>query len=292
MGREILRPGEWALRPENAAQAAHVPLEEREGQARDNQQQYQLRYTGAPAAQAFEVGDWVYALNHRLSNKVERYNADLAPKRTGPHQVVGAASADVFWVQKHDRAHKLHKTQLVPAPPPQGARAATGPAGNKAEIGDQRENREAEDIDEAHNTDALTVEGVRNQQTAEQARQTIEEDEEEAQAAEQVCPADPERAGSVGAIAQAEPHNTALHTGHRVAPISVKVEHSRFPLPTALLPPAAQESMELWADTRNSEAWDSVDGLPRNARGRFDLRVRPQRVYRDARPYAPRRRRT
>ena len=91
MGREILRLGEWALQPVDTVQRARVPLEKRE-----NQQQYQLRYTGTPAGPAFKVRDWVYAPNHRLSNKTRRYNAGLAPKHTGPHQVIGAALPDVF----------------------------------------------------------------------------------------------------------------------------------------------------------------------------------------------------
>ena len=155
MWHEILRLGEWALRPANVPQVAHVPFEERE-----NQKQYQLRYTGAPA---FEIGDWVYVLYHRLSNKAEKYNADLAPKRTGPYQV-GVASSDVFWVQKHDRAHKLHINQ--PVPPHQVAPAVTRPDRDKTLSGSRQGDGDAESVAEVHGTDLLAADEARYQGTA------------------------------------------------------------------------------------------------------------------------------
>ena len=292
MGREILRPGEWALRPANDAQAAHVPFEERENQARENQKQYQLRYTGAPAAPAFEIGDWVYALNHRLSNKAEGYNADLAPKPTGPYRVVGAASTDVFWVQKHDRAHKIHRNQLVLVPPRQVTPAVTRPDRDETLSGSCQRDGDADSIAEVHGTDLLVEDEARHRGTAVRANQGLI-DVGIVHTAEKARPTDCRPAADVaseGAAVQARPYITSHLQTHEVTTSAVGAKNIR-PIPTMdPLPPATQGPPDLPAVVEFPEPQDDIDEEFRGARGRYNLRERQPVVYRDARPKATRKR--
>ena len=293
MGREILRPGEWALQPVDTVEPVRVPLEERENRARRNQQQYQLRYAGTPAAPAFKIGDWVYAANHRLSNKAERYNAGLAPKRTGPHQVIGVASADVFWVQKYDRPHKLHKTQLVLAPQPREVPAAPRQGDDEAPGGVRQEDAEIEDVAREEDIDFTVAEKAQEQEAAEETHRASEAGDiahaaEQARLAEHGSTPD---VGSTGAAAQAHPRIKSHLPVHEATTPSLEAEHLQLPLVTNTLPKMDTSPTDVSAETQNPEPWDQLDELPRNARGRYDLRMRRPATYRDARPYAPRMRR-
>lgn len=115
-GREIKRPGELNIHPALEQGLEQVPVERREEQARRNQQQYQRRYAGPISEPLFQIGDQVFATNHRLSNAAEHYNANLAAARTGPYTVIEVISPEVFCIQKEDGKHKVHQSQLVRAP--------------------------------------------------------------------------------------------------------------------------------------------------------------------------------
>lgn len=116
-GREIKRPGEFEIHPANLPDTTSDPVAPREEQARLHQQQYRQRYAGPLTPPRYQVGDIVYATNHKLSNAAERYNANLALARTGPYTVIEVTSPEVFWIQKEDGPHKVYHSQLVRAPP-------------------------------------------------------------------------------------------------------------------------------------------------------------------------------
>ncbi|XP_033226035.1 uncharacterized protein K02A2.6-like [Belonocnema kinseyi] len=84
MGRTILRPGEWELKDGLDNPAPTQESQEREQEARTRQAEYQTRYAAAHNPPRYFPGDWVYAPNHRLSNKIEGYNAKLALARSWP----------------------------------------------------------------------------------------------------------------------------------------------------------------------------------------------------------------
>ncbi|XP_033231499.1 uncharacterized protein LOC117182513 [Belonocnema kinseyi] len=118
MGKTILRPGEWTLQPEPGHMPPTTQNEDREQEARHRQAEYQARYAAAPSLPRDFPGDWVYAPNHRLSNKLEGYNAKLAQARLGPYQILDHISGEVYWIWGDGIAHKVHGSALVPAPTP------------------------------------------------------------------------------------------------------------------------------------------------------------------------------
>lgn len=114
-GRQIRRPGEWDL-PLDLEPKQDEELQSREKKAYQHQTQYQRRYAGPLNEPPFKVGDLVLAKNTRLSNAAERYNARLAPIRTGPYPVLEIVSPGVLWIQKEDGPHKIYVTDVILAP--------------------------------------------------------------------------------------------------------------------------------------------------------------------------------
>ena len=304
MGREIARPGEWDLRPVNDPHPKPAPLAEREEGARQRQEWYQRRYAGPAALPAFTVGDWVYALNHRQSNAAERFNAALAPIRTGPHPIVGAASADIFWVQKHDGAHKLHKKQLLPAPPPRDVTPAAPLQQPRPASEDHQEDEYPTMAAQASETDVLQQE-MTDTSVAEQARVARHEEEtpghEVAEQSHLVWDEESEDDGLVAEEARSETYGAGRARGiaardhqqpnsrspSRETTKSTDVAEQAQPLnETRPLPPVHQDpadslAVQGWNERHTCEQGDTC--------GRYDLRARQPVAYRDARPYAPRR---
>ena len=83
------------------------------------------------------------------SKKVQRRPRTKARTK---YQVAGAASSDVFWIQEHDRVHKLHRNQLVPFPPRQKAPTVIRPDRRETPSGRRQENGGADKIAEVHST--------------------------------------------------------------------------------------------------------------------------------------------
>ena len=94
----------------------------REEEANYHQHQYQEKYAGGPTDPRYAAGDWVLTKNHKLSNKVEGYNAALDHQRIWPYHVLEHISSDVYWIVKDGREQKVHGKDLWPAQPPEKSR--------------------------------------------------------------------------------------------------------------------------------------------------------------------------
>ena len=112
LGRNLPRPGEWSFNFDEATQGRV-----------DDARQRQAALTALPTTKgdgSLRVGDFVLAKNFALSNAAEGFNAQLAPKWTGPYTVLEKCSGDVFILERPGRENiKLHVSTLkrVPQPP-------------------------------------------------------------------------------------------------------------------------------------------------------------------------------
>ena len=112
LGRNLPRPGEWSFDFNEATQGRV-----------DDVHQRQAALAALPMTKddgPLRVGDSVLAKNFTLSNAAEGFNAQLAPKWTGPFTVLEKCSGDVFILERPGRENiKLHVSTLkrVPQPP-------------------------------------------------------------------------------------------------------------------------------------------------------------------------------
>ena len=109
LGRNLPRPGEWDFTFNEATQGRIDDARQRQAELAPlptNEDDEQLR-----------VGELVLAKNFALSNAAEGFNAQLAPKWTGPFTVLEKCSGDVFILERPGRENvKLHVSALKRVP--------------------------------------------------------------------------------------------------------------------------------------------------------------------------------
>ena len=117
LGRDLPRPGEWTFNCGDETQ-------DRVDSARQRQAALTANRTTSQSEQ-LRVGELVLARNFAQSNAIDGFNAQLAPKWTGPFPVLEKCSDDVYILERPGRDNiKLHVSALKRVPQTQPAEAA------------------------------------------------------------------------------------------------------------------------------------------------------------------------
>ncbi|XP_051155402.1 uncharacterized protein LOC127277975 [Leptopilina boulardi] len=280
-GREIRRPGEWQLQYGSAPEQ-QTPVQQREAAAYKHQTQYQKRYAGVNTEPPFKVGDLVYAKNTRLSNAAERYNARLAPTRTGPYPVQEIVSPGVLWIQKEDGPHKVYSSELILAPSPHQQTIFSAPTKEKSD------GRSTDPKGMANNPDGLLVD------EAEQAQATTLLDHSiAANPSSTVCDCE----SSPSLQSRHRPTSTSTDVrlsnneigNNRCSPSDEAANTDNNSLDKENISSPATEQVQVTVTQPNIGQSANSKDLHDNVSGRYPHRQRNTVTYRDARPYTKRR---
>ena len=162
LGRDLPRPGEWTFNYGDETQ-------DRVDSARQCQAALATVRTASQSEQ-LRVGELVLARNFAQSNAADGFNAQLAPRWTGPFPVFEKCSDDVYILERPGRDNiKLHISALKRVPQIQSAEAADAA---QLPIDEQRDTVSPPPLLSTSPVDTLPQDGLHDQPSADPASDT------------------------------------------------------------------------------------------------------------------------